>query len=117
MADEYICNPKDLHFTQESIKDSFSKAHSGVKLQDTVADIKAGKLDPSSWGPLTAHEGEDGRLWCENNRRLWVTRQADLPVVNVKIKSNDFISRRLGEETKEKLSDSEYLPKVRRPRP
>jgi hypothetical protein len=40
MADEYICNPKDLHFTQESIKDSFSKAHSGVKLQDTVADIK-----------------------------------------------------------------------------
>ena len=108
-----LVDPKELQFTQESIKDSFTKAHSGVKLQDTVSDIKAGRLDPSSLGPLAAHRGNDGGLWCENNRRLYVYREVGVPSVPVKIKSNDFISRRLGEETREKLSDPNFVPKVR----
>jgi len=110
-----ICDPRNLQFTQESIKDSFSKAHNGVKLEDTVSDIKGGRLDFSHMGHLEVHEGDDGRLWCENNRRLWVARQAGLPAVDVKIKSNDFKSRRLGEQKRENFSDPDFLPKVRTP--
>jgi len=103
-----------LRFTQESIKSSFSKGNmSGVKLQDAVADIRAGKLDPASNGPLNVHKGQKGELWCENNRSLFVAKQAGVPSVEVKIKSSDFKSRSLGETTKEKLGDPNFFPKVR----
>jgi len=105
---------KSLRFTQDSIKGSFSKGNlSGVKLQDAVADIKAGKLDPSSNGPLNVHKGQKGELWCENNRSLFVAREAGVPSVEVKVKSSDFKSRTLGDTTREKLGDPNFFPRVR----
>lgn len=110
----FSVDPKSLRFTQDSVKSSFSKGNmSGVKLQDAVADIKAGKLDPSSNGPLHVHKGQKGELWCENNRSLFVARQAGVPSVEVQVKSSDFKSRTLGDTTKAKLSDPNFYPKVR----
>ena len=31
-----ICDPRDLQFTEDSIKDSFSKSHTGVKVEETA---------------------------------------------------------------------------------
>lgn len=106
-------NPKDLRFTQKDINGFFSKSHSGVSVSDVVADIKAGNLDPSSLGPLDVHRGSDGEIWCENNRRLWAFRQAEVPSVDVKYKNNDSRSRCLDDKTKDKLRDPNYLPKIR----
>ena len=36
----------------------------------------------------------DDPLWWENNRRMYVLHQANVPSIRVKIKSFDFISHR-----------------------
>jgi len=111
----FSADPKSLHFTQESIKGSFSKGPmSGVKLHDAVAEVKAGSSRPASSG-LQVHRGQNGELWCENNRSLYVARQAGVPSVDVKVNSNDFKSRRLGDTTKDKLKDPNFLPTIRGP--
>jgi len=113
----FSADPKSLHFTQESIKGSFRKGPmSGVKLHDAVAELKAGSSRPASSG-LQVHRGQNGELWCENNRSLYVARQAGVPSVNVKVNSNDFKSRRLGGTTKDKLRDPNFLPTIRGARP
>jgi len=106
-------DPDSLRFTQESISDSFTGDHCGVKLEDTIKDIKTGKLDPKSLGTLEVHKGYNDQLFCENNRRLFVLREAEVPEVDVKVKNNDYLSRRYGKETKDTLSNPEFVPKVR----
>lgn len=82
----FSADPKSLHFTQESIKGSFSKGPmSGVKFHDAVAEVKAGSSRPASSG-LQVHRGQNGELWCENNRSLYVARQAGVPSVDGKFK-------------------------------
>ena len=91
-AKDDAVDPRDLRFTQESISDCFSKGgHKGVKLQDTINDLKASKLNPASFG----------QLWCEHNLRLYVLRQVGVPLVAVKIKHNDLKSRCLGQKERE----------------
>nr|ABK21500.1 unknown [Picea sitchensis] len=104
-------NPKDMRFTHEDINSKFTD---GVtKLEDTVADIRAGSLDPKNLGPLDVHRGQNGEIWCENNRRLWVLRRAGVRSIEVKYKNNDFRSRSLGDQTREKLRDANFLPRIR----
>nr|ADE77280.1 unknown [Picea sitchensis] len=104
-------NPKDMRFTQEDISSKFSNG--GDRLEETVANIRAGRLDPKRLGPLEVHRGQNGEIWCENNRRLWVLRMSGIRSIEVKYKNNDFKSRSLGDQTREKLRDANFLPEIR----
>ncbi|GLJ08598.1 hypothetical protein SUGI_0092100 [Cryptomeria japonica] len=105
-------NPDALRFTQLSIKSTFKDAKYPT-VKESVSLIKRGKLDPAVYGELTVHRDKQGDVWCENNRRLYVLRKAEVHSVRVKFISNDFKSRILKEKDKKKMNDPDFMPKIR----
>ncbi|GLJ08599.1 hypothetical protein SUGI_0092110 [Cryptomeria japonica] len=105
-------NPKDLRFTQRSIKSTFSD-DTYPSVRESVSLIQRGELDPAVYGELTVHRDEQGVVWCVNNRRLYVVRMAGVSSVRVKFNSNDYMARRIKEADKKMMNDPDFLPKIR----
>ncbi|KAH9313126.1 hypothetical protein KI387_028161, partial [Taxus chinensis] len=109
-----VMNPEQLRFTQPNIAPYFrnpthpSVAHPSV--EETVTLIREGHLDPAVFGELTVHRDKEGVVWCEDNRRLYVLREAGIKSVKVKFNNNDFKSRI---QDKEKLNDPAFMPRIR----
>ncbi|GLJ08610.1 hypothetical protein SUGI_0092270 [Cryptomeria japonica] len=106
-------HPKDLRFTQLSIKSTFTDpTHPSVR--ESVSLIRKGKMDPVVFGELIVHEDEQGVVWCKNSRRLFVLKEAGVSSVRVKFISNEFSQlQNLTEADKKKLDDPDFRPKVR----
>ncbi|GLJ08625.1 hypothetical protein SUGI_0092520 [Cryptomeria japonica] len=107
-----VVNPKNLRFTQLDIGPSFADPEC-PKVKEAISLILRHQLDPAVFGDLTVHTDKEGVVWCENNRRLYVLRKAEVPSVRVKFVNNDYISRRIKEADKIKLNDPAFMPRIR----
>jgi len=65
-------DPSEIRFTHSKIRPIFSD---GRLVQDTLAEIEAGKLNPDNLRNITVIQ-QDGFFVSMNNRRLWVLKAA-----------------------------------------
>ncbi|GLJ09101.1 hypothetical protein SUGI_0101800 [Cryptomeria japonica] len=75
-------NPENLRFTQDSIENRLEKPYDYQRIHDAVDQIRSNQLNPGVFMPLTVVD-RMGRMWCLDNRRLWVLRKAGVPIMNV----------------------------------
>ncbi|KAL3691422.1 hypothetical protein R1sor_005073 [Riccia sorocarpa] len=80
-------DPQTLLFTQDSIKNTFKEPREAEGIDDAVEAILSGQLKASDF-PAMRVVSYDGRLWCLDNRRLWVFKKARVPCVKIKITYN-----------------------------
>ncbi|GLJ08605.1 hypothetical protein SUGI_0092210 [Cryptomeria japonica] len=104
-------NPKDLRFTQLDIGSTFTD-RKYPSVTESVPLIQRGELDPAVYGELTVYRDEQGVVWCENNRRLYVLRMAGVPSVRVNFIKSGFTVNKLNED-KKKVNDPAFMPKIR----
>lgn len=76
-------DPGKIRFSQDSIKGAFSK---GGDIAQLAADLKAGRVDPSSIPPIRIVERE-GNIFTLDNRRLQTFQEAGLPIRYEKLDS------------------------------
>ncbi len=69
-------NPKDIRFTQDSVKNSFSD---GKVLQTTIDDLKSGKISPADLPAVRVFE-KDGLVYSLDNRRVLAASAAGVPI-------------------------------------
>lgn len=69
-------NPKDIRFTQNSVKNSFSD---GKALQSTIDDLKSGKISPADLPAIRVFE-KDGLIYSLDNRRVLAASAAGVPI-------------------------------------
>ncbi|MHB9799637.1 two-partner secretion domain-containing protein [Pseudomonas sp. MT3] len=72
-------NPKDIRFTQDSVKNSFAD---GKVLQTTIDDLKSGKISPVDLPAVRVFE-KDGLIYTLDNRRVLAASAAGVPVKTV----------------------------------
>lgn len=71
-GEEYIrVDPRDIRYTHSKIRPYFSDAR---RVEDTLAEIKDGKLNPDELRNITVIQQETYYV-SMNNRRLWVLKQ------------------------------------------
>ncbi|WP_248746977.1 DUF637 domain-containing protein [Pseudomonas sp. MWU12-2037] len=71
-----LANPKDIRFTQDSIKNMFKDDNS---LQSTIDGLKSGAISPNDLPPIRVFE-KDGLVYSLDNRRLLAASQANVPI-------------------------------------
>ncbi|QHF01716.1 filamentous hemagglutinin N-terminal domain-containing protein [Pseudomonas asturiensis] len=69
-------NPKDIRFTQDSVKNSFSD---GKVLQTTIDDLKSGKISPADLPAVRVFE-KNGLVYSLDNRRVLAASAAGVPI-------------------------------------
>jgi filamentous hemagglutinin len=69
-------NPKDIRFTQDSVKNSFSD---GKVLQTTIDDLKSGKISSADLPAVRVFE-KDGLVYSLDNRRVLAASAAGVPI-------------------------------------
>jgi len=69
-------NPKDIRFTQDSVKNSFSD---GKVLQTTIDDLKSGKISPADLPAVRVFE-KDGLVYSLDNGRVLAASAAGVPI-------------------------------------
>ncbi|UVM49024.1 hemagglutinin repeat-containing protein [Pseudomonas sp. B21-015] len=71
-----LANPKDIRFTQDSIKNAFAD---GGDLYSTIDGLKSGRISPNDIPPIRVFE-KDGLVYSLDNRRLLAASAAGVPV-------------------------------------
>jgi hypothetical protein len=69
-------DPGKIRFSQDSIKGAFSE---GGDIAQLAADLKAGRVDPSTIPPIRIVERE-GKIFTLDNRRLQTFQEAGIPI-------------------------------------
>lgn len=75
---EIELDPKEIRFTHSSI---FHVFRDGRRLVDTIEDLTHRKIDLASI-PLIRVVQHKGHYWTLDNRRLYVFREANIPIIN-----------------------------------
>ena len=82
-------DPKQVRFSQDSIDPRFKE---GGSIEDLIAGLKAGKVDPSTIPAIRIVE-KDGKIYTLDNRRLKVFQEACIPIKYEKL---DAVPKREG---------------------
>ncbi|XP_057837000.2 uncharacterized protein LOC131047162 [Cryptomeria japonica] len=103
-----MVNPKNLRFTQPNVKSTFTDpTHPSVR--DTACLMQRGQLSPDALGSLHISTDKHGRIWCDNNRRLFAHKEAGVDSVPVVFDGN----RRPKNSVKSTLDDPGFMPRIR----
>lgn len=71
-----LVDPKDIRFTQDSIKSTFQD---GGSVQKLVSDLKSGVTNSNDIPPIRIFE-KNGKIYSLDNRRLKAFKDADIPI-------------------------------------
>jgi len=82
-------SPQPIRYTQDSIAGTFKN---GRTLQQTISDLRAGKLSPDQIPPIRVFQ-KNGQLFTLDNRRLYVFKAA-----NVKIRTVEATAQEIAAE-------------------
>ncbi|GLJ39166.1 hypothetical protein SUGI_0798200 [Cryptomeria japonica] len=107
-------SPEQLRFTQDSIADHF-KLDSGreCRLEDALCDLGLGQLDASDFPLIAVASDEDGVLWSNDNRRLWLFRKARVSEIEVKYYDRPLFRAPPEPHLRELMARKDYFPRVR----
>lgn len=76
-------DPSDIHYTQDSISNTFKKGpHAGEHVDDLIDALKAGTVTPDDIPALQVFK-QNGKIYSANNRRLFVYKKAGIKRVPV----------------------------------
>lgn len=103
-----MVNPNDLRFTQPDIKSTF-KDSTLPAVRETANLLRDGQLSPDALGPLHVSTDKHGRMWCDNNRRLFAHKEAAVDSVPIVFDG----TRRPKSCVKSTLDDPAFMPKIR----
>ena len=73
-------DPNEIRFSQRYISGSFSD---GTPLQQTIDALRSGELSPGDLPPIRVFEGPGGGTFTLDNRRLFASQMAGVPVNTV----------------------------------
>ena len=106
-------DPSDVRFTQRSIANHFSDAYEAFSLEEAQDRIERGWMRASDFPPIQVYRDENGTLWSQNNRRLWVFRKAAITRVEVKLFVNPFFRLPPSGAQREEMARPQYFPLLR----
>jgi hypothetical protein len=84
-----LINPKEVRFTQDSIKPTFSN---GRKVEDLIQSLKEGKVTAYDVPPIRVF-GRDGKIYSLDNRRLKAFQEANQPIRIIPATSEELSTR------------------------
>lgn len=114
---EVTCNPDDLLFTKPVINIRFRPPHDKLHLDDAVRLLETNALNARSFPKIRVVE-YDEKLWCLDNRRLWVFRiaprvkQVTVVVVPVAKKFMRFLTE-VSPTKYQRMMQPKFFPKVK----
>ncbi|GLJ14301.1 hypothetical protein SUGI_0230310 [Cryptomeria japonica] len=121
--EEVNVNPQEVRFSQDSISRNFRKRYtidtifyiiskqSSVRL--VCEQMEKGHIKASDFPPVEVYKDEDGIIWSNDNRRLWVFGIAGLTSMPAKLSSTPLFRAPPPPEKREKMSRADYFPVVR----
>ncbi|GLJ14298.1 hypothetical protein SUGI_0230240 [Cryptomeria japonica] len=115
--EEVNVNRQEVRFSQDSISRNFTKSYETIpkpsSLTVVLQQMEKGLIKASDFPPIEVYKDENGIIWSNDNRKLWVFRKAGLTSVPAKLSSTPLFRAPPPPEKREKISCSEYFPVVR----
>ncbi|GLJ50330.1 hypothetical protein SUGI_1072220 [Cryptomeria japonica] len=107
--------PNQLRFSQDSIADHF-KLGNGKEflLKDALSDLRSNRLKASDFPLIEVAKDENGVLWSNDNRRLWLFRKAQISTVEVNLYSRPLFRAPPEPHLRERMGKDNYFPRVRK---
>ncbi|GLJ39165.1 hypothetical protein SUGI_0798190 [Cryptomeria japonica] len=108
-------SPEQLRFTQDSIAECFNYPR-GKKflLNDAFRDLQNGRLQASDFPQIAVTSDEDGMMWSNDNRRLYLFRKVGISKIKVKYYSRKLYRAPPERHLRELMGRKDYFPRVRR---